>query len=174
MPVFFPGEFHGQRSLAGCSPWGHKRVTQLKRLSMHGALTCSRTRPGPPIPSRVHQPQDSARRVGAAKTPCRPERGFLCLCWQPAHLVRPGPGCTFLACGLQRGLVWTQYLASTGRRLSRGWVPPRDLLGPQGSPDSPYPSQLPIIHWPGRDRPGRSSLTSVCLFVFEPGQPVQC
>ena len=23
-PVFLPGEFHGQRSLAGPSPWGHK------------------------------------------------------------------------------------------------------------------------------------------------------
>ena len=22
--VFLPGEFHGQRSLVGCSPWGHK------------------------------------------------------------------------------------------------------------------------------------------------------
>ena len=26
IPVFLPGEFHGQRSLAGYSPWGHKRV----------------------------------------------------------------------------------------------------------------------------------------------------
>ena len=25
-PVFLPREFHGQRSLAGHSPWGHKRV----------------------------------------------------------------------------------------------------------------------------------------------------
>ena len=25
-PVFFPGESHGQRSLAGYSPWGRKRV----------------------------------------------------------------------------------------------------------------------------------------------------
>ena len=25
-PVFLPGEFHGQRSLTGYSPWGHKRV----------------------------------------------------------------------------------------------------------------------------------------------------
>ena len=25
-PVFLPGEFQGQRSLAGSSPWGHKRV----------------------------------------------------------------------------------------------------------------------------------------------------
>jgi len=23
-PVFLPGEFHGQRSLEGYSPWGHK------------------------------------------------------------------------------------------------------------------------------------------------------
>ena len=23
-PVFFPGKYHGQRSLAGYSPWGHK------------------------------------------------------------------------------------------------------------------------------------------------------
>ena len=25
-PVFLPGKFHGQRSLVGYSPWGHKRV----------------------------------------------------------------------------------------------------------------------------------------------------
>ena len=24
--VFFPGKSHGQRSLEGCSPWGHKRI----------------------------------------------------------------------------------------------------------------------------------------------------
>ena len=23
-PVFWPGEFHGQRSLVGYSPWGHR------------------------------------------------------------------------------------------------------------------------------------------------------
>ena len=23
-PVFLPGEFHGERSLVGYSPWGHK------------------------------------------------------------------------------------------------------------------------------------------------------
>ena len=23
-PVFLPGEFHGQRSMVGYSPWGHK------------------------------------------------------------------------------------------------------------------------------------------------------
>ena len=25
-PVFLPGEFHGQRSLIGYSPWGHKEL----------------------------------------------------------------------------------------------------------------------------------------------------
>ena len=25
-PVFFPGEFYGQKSLVGCSPWGHKEL----------------------------------------------------------------------------------------------------------------------------------------------------
>ena len=29
-PVFLPGEFHGQRSLVGYSPWGHK-VTHDQR-----------------------------------------------------------------------------------------------------------------------------------------------
>ena len=34
-PVFLPGEFHGQRSLVGCSPWGHKEsdtTEQLKQI----------------------------------------------------------------------------------------------------------------------------------------------
>ena len=28
-PVFLPGKSHGQKSLAGCSPWCHKRVSWL-------------------------------------------------------------------------------------------------------------------------------------------------
>ena len=28
-PVFLPGEFHGQRSMAGYSPWGHKEWTWM-------------------------------------------------------------------------------------------------------------------------------------------------
>ena len=31
-PVFLPGEFHGQRSLAGYSPWGHKELEMTKQL----------------------------------------------------------------------------------------------------------------------------------------------
>ena len=30
IPVFLPGELHGQRSLAGYSPWGHKVLDVTK------------------------------------------------------------------------------------------------------------------------------------------------
>jgi len=29
-PVFLPGESHGQRSLAGFSPWGHKELDTVE------------------------------------------------------------------------------------------------------------------------------------------------
>ena len=34
-PVFFPGESHGQRSLVGYSPWGHKESDTTERLHFH-------------------------------------------------------------------------------------------------------------------------------------------
>ena len=32
-PAFLPGEFHGQRSLAGCRPWGHTESDMTERLT---------------------------------------------------------------------------------------------------------------------------------------------
>ena len=32
-PVFLPGKFHGQRSLTGYSPWGHKESDTIEQLS---------------------------------------------------------------------------------------------------------------------------------------------
>ena len=32
-PAFLPGKSHGQKSLAGYSPWGHKRGDTTERLS---------------------------------------------------------------------------------------------------------------------------------------------
>ena len=32
-PVFLPGEFHGQRSLAGYSPWGCKELDTTEQLT---------------------------------------------------------------------------------------------------------------------------------------------
>ena len=34
-PVSLPGESHGQRSLVGYSPWGHKELDMTDQLSMH-------------------------------------------------------------------------------------------------------------------------------------------
>ena len=33
--VFLPGEFHGQRSLAGYSPWGGKESDMTEQLTLH-------------------------------------------------------------------------------------------------------------------------------------------
>ena len=33
IPVFLPGESHGQRNLAGYSPWGHKELDTTEQLS---------------------------------------------------------------------------------------------------------------------------------------------
>ena len=32
--VFLPGEFHGQRSLVGYSPWGNKELDTTEQLSL--------------------------------------------------------------------------------------------------------------------------------------------
>ena len=42
-PVFLPREFHGQRSLAGYSPLGHKESDMTEQLSMawHGLMHCT-------------------------------------------------------------------------------------------------------------------------------------
>ena len=39
-PVFLPGESHGQRSLMGCSPWGHKELDTTERLSTRAQKVC--------------------------------------------------------------------------------------------------------------------------------------
>ena len=40
-PVFLPGKFHGQRSLVGYTPWGHKEPDTTERLSTHASIDIS-------------------------------------------------------------------------------------------------------------------------------------
>ena len=35
-PVFLPGKFQGQRSLAGYSPWGHKELNMTEHACTSG------------------------------------------------------------------------------------------------------------------------------------------
>ena len=39
-PVLLPGKSHGQRSLVGCSPWGHEESDMTKWLHFHFSLSC--------------------------------------------------------------------------------------------------------------------------------------
>ena len=34
-PVFWPGEFHGERSLVGYSPWGGKELDTTDPITLH-------------------------------------------------------------------------------------------------------------------------------------------
>ena len=43
IPVFLPGKSHGQRSLAGYSPWGHKELDTIEQLFLYHQY------PGKPI-----------------------------------------------------------------------------------------------------------------------------
>ena len=38
--VLLPGKSHGQRSLEGCSPWGHWGSDTTERLHFHFSLSC--------------------------------------------------------------------------------------------------------------------------------------
>ena len=38
-PEFWPGKFHGQKSLVGYSPWGHKESAMTGELSVHTGST---------------------------------------------------------------------------------------------------------------------------------------
>ena len=63
-PVFLPEEFHGLRSLAGYSPWGHKESDTTEQLSApqewlreSQVTVCRGSRPGP---GRNAPPQSSS------------------------------------------------------------------------------------------------------------------
>ena len=48
-PVLLPGKPHGQRSLVGCSPWGHEESDTTERLHFHFPLSCTGEGNGNPL-----------------------------------------------------------------------------------------------------------------------------
>ena len=48
-PVRLPGKSHGQRSLVGYSPWGHKESDMTERLHFHFSLSCIEEGNGKPL-----------------------------------------------------------------------------------------------------------------------------
>ena len=82
-PVFLPGEFHGQRSLASYSPWGFKDLdtTEWLTLSHYFIATmqegwCGQSKTLPPTIFSVYPQILHASTV--CWTPGLPERHFCC------------------------------------------------------------------------------------------------
>ena len=57
IPVFWPGESHDQRSLAGYSPWGHKESDTTERLTLSFFHNLRNAKV--PIPLPTPKPSDS-------------------------------------------------------------------------------------------------------------------
>ena len=54
-----PGKSHGQRSLVGCSPWGHEESDMTERLHFHFSLSCTGEGNGNPLQcSCLENPRD--------------------------------------------------------------------------------------------------------------------
>ena len=78
-PVLLPGKSHGQRSLVGCSPWGHEESDMTERLHFHFSLSCIGEGNGNPLQcSCLENPRDrgawwaAVHGVGESRT--RPKR----------------------------------------------------------------------------------------------------
>ena len=58
-PVLLPGKSPGQRSLVGCSPWGHEESDMTERLHFHFSLSCIGEGNGNPLQcSCLENPRD--------------------------------------------------------------------------------------------------------------------
>ena len=68
-PVFLPGEFHGQRSLAGYSQWGHEESNMTEQLKHH-------TAPWKESYDKPKQHNKKWRHHFASKSPCNQSYSF--------------------------------------------------------------------------------------------------
>ena len=58
-PVLLPGKSHGQRSLVGCSPWGHEELDTMERFHFPFSLSCIGEGNGSPLQcSCLENPRD--------------------------------------------------------------------------------------------------------------------
>jgi len=60
-PILLPGELHGRRGLAGCSPWGLEESDMTERLYFHFSLSCIGEGNGNPLQgSCLENPRDGS------------------------------------------------------------------------------------------------------------------
>jgi len=48
-PLSSPGKSHGQRSVVGCSPWGHKELAMTEQLTLNTYVSISTPIPFSPF-----------------------------------------------------------------------------------------------------------------------------
>ena len=117
-PVFLPGESHGQRSLVGYSPWGHRESDMTEQLSTHTgwwvALGWKRWRPG----------QDCVRSPA--------------LSLQDHHVPQGGVAGPIQPCSVAAQLP---VLSEEGGPASGGARGPTALLGSPRAPAQPMSTQ---------------------------------
>ena len=118
--VLLPGKSHWQRSLVGCSPWGHQQLDTTERLHFHFSLSCIGEGNGNPLQcSCLENPRDGgawwAAVYGVAQSRTRPKwlsssKGlFTCRNHQP-----PGTG--------RQDFKWWKQRCARDRDLTGGFL----------------------------------------------------
>ena len=131
-PVLLPGKSHGQRSLEGCSPWGHEELDMTERLHFHFSLSCIGEGNGNPLQcSCLENPRDGeawwAAVCGVAQSQTRLKRLgggggssseryilFLSKCYISV--------CPYLTTALIMRLCQASLLEVSQRHLKGSWI----------------------------------------------------
>ena len=134
-PVLLPGKSHGQRSLVGYSPWGHKELDMTERLHVRFSLSCIGEGNGNPLQcSCMENPRDrepgglpsmGSHRVGhdwcnlAAAARAQSLRSCLIL-WDPVNCSPPRSSVHEIS--QARILEWVAMHSSKGSSRPRDWT----------------------------------------------------
>ena len=133
-PVFLPGKSQGQRSLAGCSPWGHEELDTTERLHFHFSLPCIGEGNGNPLQcSCLDNPRDRgawwAAVYGVAQSRTRLKR----LSSSSSHTFplwpSPDPLCQLMLIRLQLGVpFWSRGLRLPSKAGDLGSIRCRETI----------------------------------------------
>ena len=142
-PVFLPGESHGQRSLAGYRPQGHKSQTRLSDLTTRAEW--------------IHTPGQSSPAQGAQALPGHSLDRKLLLCQaRPLDAGQNG----LPSPGMQNPCSINRYSLKKGTPTGRAWAlslhPPWPAHGGLREGDLPQGQVaiLGVLTWEGVDHPG--------------------
>ena len=104
IPVFLPREFHGQRSLAGYSPWGHTESDTTEQLTHTLFLSVSLSPPFPlPLPIGTSQEALVVKSLAVNAGDLRDAASIPGWCRSPGREHGNPPQCSSLENSMDRG-----------------------------------------------------------------------